>query len=309
MSPDRMGVRWGLAGGVALPSIGAAMEMARFAELAGFDSFWISQAAGIDPVVAMAVVGQAFPTIGELGTSIVPLYGRHPLALAQLALTAQSALQGRFTLGVGAASKWVAEDKLGMSWDRPFSFTTEFINGMQPLLNGAPAHVEGDQLTTRAELSIDAAPVPILLAALGPRMLKFAGARVAGTTLGQCGPRTIREYVLPNLQQGATDAGRTDRPRVMALVRVCVTDDRAGAYALAKEISAFYQSFPSYRAVLARERLNDPADLHLIGSRQQVIDGLAEYARAGATDLRVEVAAHTERATQDTRQLLVDHLT
>lgn len=308
MSPDRMGVRWGFAGGVALPSIAAAADMARFAESAGFDSFWISQAAGIDPVVAMAAIGTNFPGIGEFGTSIVPLFGRHPLALAQLALTAQSALNGRFTLGVGAASKWVAEEKLGMSWDRPFSFTREFIDGMQPLLNGAPAHTEGEQLTTRAELSIDAAPVPILLAALGPRMLRFAGARVAGTTLGQCGPRTIREYVLPHLTAGAETTNRDTPPRVMALVRICVTNDRSGAFALAREISAFYQSFPSYQAVLARERLNDPADLHLIGSRQEVTDGLAQYAEAGATDLRIEVAAHTERATDDSRQLLADLL-
>ena len=143
------------------------------------------------------------------------------------------------------------------------------------------AHVEGEQLVARWQLAIDAPPPPILLAALGPRMLRFAGGYLQGTSLGQCGPRTIRDYVLPRLHEGAASAGRGDPPRVMALVRICVTDDHAGAYALARQISAHYQGFPSYRRVLDREGLDDPARLHLIGSPQQVLDGLYASAAQG----------------------------
>ena len=123
-------------------------------------------------------------TLKEFGTSVVPLYGRHPIGLAQQAMTAQTALGGRFTLGIGAASKQQAEERMGLPWDRPFSLTRDFVNGLQPLLAGQAAHVVGDQLTTRATLDIAAPNTPILLAALGPRMLRFAGARVEGTTLG-----------------------------------------------------------------------------------------------------------------------------
>jgi F420-dependent oxidoreductase-like protein len=261
----------------------------------------------VDPIVALACVGGEAPSLKEFGTSVVPLYGRHPIGLAQLAMTAQTALGGRFTLGIGAASKQQAEDRMGIPWDRPFSFTRDFVDGLQPLLAGQAAHVIGDQLTTRAKLDINAPNTPILLAALGPRMLRFAGARVEGTTLGQCGPRTIANYVLPHLDAGAEAAGR-QRPRVMALVRICVTEDRSGAFALAKAISARYQAFPSYARVLAKEGLADPADLHLIGSWQQVLDGLAAYAEAGASDLRIEVSAHTEAAREATRMALADYL-
>ena len=307
MANDRFGIRWGLAGGTTLATVEAARDAARFAEAAGFDSVWISHGMAVDPIVALACVGADAPSLQEFGTSVVPLYGRHPIGLAQLAMTAQTALRGRFTLGIGAASKQQAEDRMGIPWDRPFSLTRDFINGLQPLLAGQAAHVVGDQLTTRATLAIAAPNTPILLAALGPRMLRFAGERVEGTTLGQCGPRTIATYVLPHLDAGAAAAGRP-RPRVMALVRICVTEDRSGAFALAKAISARYQAFPSYARVLAKEGLTDPADLHLIGSWQQVLDGMAAYAEAGVSDLRIEVSAHTEAAREATRMALAEYL-
>jgi alkanesulfonate monooxygenase SsuD/methylene tetrahydromethanopterin reductase-like flavin-dependent oxidoreductase (luciferase family) len=139
-------------------------------------------------------------------------------------------------------------------------------------------------------------------------MLRFAGARVQGTTLGQCGPKTIKSYVVPHLQEGADSTGRGPA-RIMALVRVCVTDEHASAFALAREISARYQAFPSYAAVIAKEGLADPADLHLIGSWQQIHDGLAAYAQAGVTDLRIEVAAPDETSRQRTRDALANYLT
>lgn len=308
MTNDRFGIRWGLAGGTTLASIEEARNAAQFAEKAGFDSYWISHAMGVDPIVALACLGSDFPGLEEVGTSVVPLYGRHPLGLAQLTRTAQNALGGRFTLGIGAASKGHAEGKLGLSWDKPFSYTRDFVDGLEPLLAGEPADTDGDQVSTHAELAIDAQPTPILLAALGPRMLRFTGSRLQGTTLGQCGPRTISSYILPHLQTGAESAGRTSAPRIMALVRINVTDDFAGAKALAREISAHYQAIPSYVAASKHEGLDDPSDLHLIGSWQQVLDGLAEYAKAGATDLRVQVATHDEKSREATCDALANYL-
>jgi 5,10-methylenetetrahydromethanopterin reductase len=308
MTNDRFGIRWGLAGGTTLASIDEARDAARFAEKAGFDSFWISHAMGIDPILALACIGGDFPGISEVGTSVVPLYGRHPVGLAQLARSAQNALGGRFTLGVGAASKRHAEDVLGLSWDKPFSYAREFIDALEPLLTDEAADTDGIQISAHAKLAIEARPTPILLAALGPRMLHFAGSRLGGTTLGQCGPRTILSYILPHLQAGAERANRSSAPRIMALVRICVTDDFAGAKVLAREIATQYQSNPSYANATKHEGLDDASDLHLIGSWQQILDGLAEYAEAGATDLRIQVAAHDEISRERTRDALADYL-
>ena len=308
MGGERFGVRWGLAGGVAIATMDEARAVALYAQQAGFDGLWISHAGAIHPVVALSALGEVAPDLIEFGTSVIPIFGRHPVDVAQQALSAQSILDGRFTLGIGAGSKAQAEDRLGLSWDKPFSYTREFVDVLTPLLNGQSVHFEGEHLTARTELGVEASPPPILVAALGPRMLRFAGERTAGTSLGQCGPKTIAEYVLPHLMEGAKRGGRSDKPRIMALVRVCVTDEHAPAYALAKEISAFYQSFPSYQLVLAKENLDHPADLHLIGSAQQVLDGLAAYAEAGVTDLRVEVSAPCVATTERTKEVLADHL-
>jgi 5,10-methylenetetrahydromethanopterin reductase len=282
-------------------------EVARYAVAAGFDSLWISQANAVDPIVALAAIADETAGLSEVGTSVVPLYGRHPIGLAQLARTAQSALNGRFTLGIGAASRQAVRASMGLSWDRPLAFTRDFIDGLQPLLAGEEADVAGDQVTTHGRLDITAANTPILLAALGPRMLELAGRRVQGTTVGQCGPHTIASYIAPTLR-AAADAARRPDPRIMALIRICVTDDVAGAYALARETAARYRVVPSYAAVQDKEGLADPAELHLIGTWERVIDGLSAYGDAGVTDFRLEVAAHNRAAREATRAALAQYL-
>jgi 5,10-methylenetetrahydromethanopterin reductase len=196
---------------------------------------------------------------------------------------------------------------MGLSWDRPLAFTRDFIDGLQPLLAGAQADVDGSEVTTHGELNVSAADTPILLAALGPKMLELAGRRVQGTTVGQCGPRTIATYIAPTLRAAADRAGRPE-PRIMALIRICVTDDHAGAYALARETAIRYRAVPSYAAVQDREGLDDPAQLHLIGTWERILDGLNEYAEAGVTDFRLEVAAHNSAARDATRAALAQHL-
>jgi alkanesulfonate monooxygenase SsuD/methylene tetrahydromethanopterin reductase-like flavin-dependent oxidoreductase (luciferase family) len=196
---------------------------------------------------------------------------------------------------------------MGLSWERPLAFTRDFIDGLQPLLAGKQADVEGNEVTTHAELNIVAADTPILLAALGPKMLELAGRRVQGTTVGQCGPRTIASYIAPTLRAAADAAGRPE-PRIMALIRICVTDDPAGAYALARETATRYRTVPSYAAVQDREGLDDPAELHLIGTWERILDGLNAYAAAGVTDFRLEVAAHNSAARDATRAALARHL-
>ncbi len=281
--------------------------MTRYAVEAGFDSLWISHANAVDPIVALAATADVNAGLVEVGTSVVPLYGRHPIGLAQLARTAQSALGGRFTLGIGAASKGAVGTSMGLPWDRPLRYTREFIDGLQPLLAGQVADVDGEQVTTHSELNIAAPDTPILLAALGPKMLELAGRRVQGTSVGQCGPRTIATHIAPRIRAAADEAGRP-APRIMALIRLCVTDDVAAAYALAKETAIRYRAVPSYERVQDIEGLDDPAQLHLIGSWEQVLDGLGEYAIAGVTDYRLEIAAPDDRSREMTREAFAQHL-
>ena len=138
---ERLGVRWGLAGGTKLASIEEVREVTRYAVTAGFDALWISQGNAVDPIVALAVTADESAGLAEVGTSVVPLYGRHPIGVAQLARTAQSALGGRFTLGIGAASRAAVATSMGLPWERPLAYTREFLTGLLPLLGGRPAAV------------------------------------------------------------------------------------------------------------------------------------------------------------------------
>lgn len=302
-----LGVGLGYGAGTGLSSVADVRDEAVWATSAGFDSFWVSQVFGVDPIVALAAIGAAVPGLAELGTSVVPLTGRHPLALAAAARTAQSALDGRFTLGVGTSHRMVAEGFFGEPFERPYTRSVQFLDALLPLLRGESADVAGDQVFAKGWLAIDAGSTPVLLAALGPRMLTLAGRVASGTSVGSCGPRTIADHIAPRINAAADMAGRPE-PRIVALVGVCVTDDPEAVRSRSREHSQMYDSFPSYRAMLDREGVASGADLLLAGSFDRVAEGLAAYAAAGATDLRIMVHAGNDDERQATREALASAL-
>ena len=302
-----LGVRLGYGAGTGLTRVQQVRDEAAWANAVGFESFWVSQVFGVDPIVALAAVGDAAPDLKELGTSVVPITGRHPLALAAQARTAQSALDGRFTLGVGTSHQMVVEGFFGASYERPFTRASEFLGALIPLLEGRPTDVAGEQVFAKGWLTIEADPCPVLLAALGPRMLELAGRATAGTSLGSCGPRTIANHIAPIITAAADRAGRPP-PRIVALVSVCVTDDPAGLREHGRQQSEMYDSFPSYRKVLDREGVESGADLTLAGSIDQIAEGLATYAEAGATDLRISIGGRNDDERTATRSTLAHAL-
>lgn len=275
---------------------------ARRAVADGFASFWLSQITGPDALTALAAVAADAPGI-ELGTSIVPIYGRHPIVLAQQALTAQAATGGRLVLGIGPSHQLMVEGMLGERYDRPFTRTAEMLRALRGLLAGEAIAIEGEELVARGQLAIDAAPCPILIAALGPRMLDLAGREADGTTLWMVGARTLTEHIAPRIREAADAAGRPS-PRILAGIPVCVTDapDRARAFA-AKQLS-MYGRLPAYRAMLEREGVDGPEHLLATGSEDAVREQLAAFAKAGATDLRVSALCPALAETERTREML-----
>lgn len=304
-----LGVPIGWAGGTGLNSIEEVRREAEYAVSSGFDSYWVSQIFGVDPIVALAAIADTVEPLAEVGTSVVPLYGRHPIALAAQARTAQAALGGRFTLGIGPSHAMVVEGFFGESYARPYTRTKEFIEAIDPLLRGESTDLEGEELTAHGWLTIVAEPVPILLAAMGPRMLRLAGASTAGTSLGGAvGPKTIRSHIAPTINRAAADAGRPP-PRIKALITVCVTDDPAAAIEHSRGTSALYAELPAYRAMLDREGLASPADLLVAGSMDQVVAGLQTYIDAGATEIRLGTAAPNDEVMARTREEISRFLT
>jgi 5,10-methylenetetrahydromethanopterin reductase len=265
----------------------------------GFASFWMSNIFGLDALTALAVAGARVPGI-ELGTAVVPTYPRHPAVLAQQALTTALAVgPGRLTLGIGLSHKIVIEDMYGYSFERPARHMREYLSVLRPLLDGTPASVDGSTLSAHLGLTTPrVGPVPVMLAAMAPRMLSLAGEQTDGTVLWMTGPATVRDYVVPAI--GA--AGRPS-PRIVCSLPVAVTDDPAAARASASKDLAIYGQLPSYRAMLDREGAAEPGDVAIVGNEDTVAAQILALADAGVTDfVAVEVARGRDR--ERTRGLL-----
>ncbi|HEX2577196.1 MAG TPA: TIGR03564 family F420-dependent LLM class oxidoreductase [Aquihabitans sp.] len=279
------------------------LALARTVESEGFDSLWLPQIFGVDALCAHTLIGHSVPRI-ELGTAVVPTYPRHPAALAGQALTASAASGGRLTLGIGLSHQLVIEGMFGYSFDKPVRHMREYLSALVPLLSGEAADFEGETLTAKVGLSVPgASTVPVLVAALGPKMLQLAAERTAGTVTWMTGPRTLAEHTVPTITAAAEAAGTGDM-RVVGALPVAVTDDADAVKAKAAKVFQVYGILPSYRAMLDREGAAGPEDVALIGTASQVRAGIGRMRDAGVTDfVAVEFNADEPVATA-TRDLL-----
>ncbi len=250
----------------------------------GFGSFWTAQIFEVDALTALALAGRQVPGI-QLGTAVVPTYPRHPMMLAQQALTVSLALGGRLRLGIGLSHQPVVEGMWGISFDRPVRHMSEYLDALVPLIEQRKVSASGQMITARGEIAVGDAPaVPVLVAALGEQMLKVAGKKASGTITWMVGPRTLAEHIVPTITGAAADAGRP-APQVVAGFPICVTDDVDAARRRAAKLFEIYGQLPSYRAMLDREGLSGPEDVALIGDEATVGAALDDIAATGATEL------------------------
>jgi len=257
---------------------------ARDAVAAGYASFWLPQTMGMDATVALAVVGREVGGL-DLGIAVAPTYPRHPIVMAQQALTAQAITGGRLTLGIGLSHRPIIEQSFGYSFERPVRHMREYLEALLPLVRDGSVAYTGETVTARIGLDIrGSSPVRVVLAALGPRMLELAGGLADGTVTWMTGPATLRDHVVPTITAAAGAAGRP-APMVAAGFPVCVTDDVEGARASAGQIFAVYGTLPSYRAMLDREGADGPADVAIVGDEAAVRDQIRALGEIGVTDL------------------------
>ena len=261
----------------------------------GLRSAWASQIFGYDALTLFAALAEGLPDL-EVGTGVVPVYGRHPQVMAQQALTVQAATGGRLVLGIGLSHQMLVEGLWGLSYDRPARYLGEYLDALGPLLEGQAASARGEVLTavTPGPLEIpEAAPPPVVVAALGPVMLRLAGRRTDGTVTWMTGIETVGSHIAPTITSAAREAGRP-APRVVVSLPVVVTNEAERARQRVDEVFALYPSLPSYRAMMDREGAERPSDVGLIGSEDEVTAQLERLQQAGATDLVAAVVASGE---------------
>ena len=267
----------------------------------GYSTFWSPQIFNLDALTALAVVAESVEGI-RLGTSVIPTYPRHPMMLAQQALTVNQVSNGRLDLGIGLSHKPVVEGMWGISFDAPVGHMSDYLQILMALLHDGTISYGGKHLTSRGGIDVPADAPPVLVAALGPQMLKLVGRVADGTVTWMTGPETIRNHISPIINAAAEEAGRPV-PQVIAAVPVCITSDLDIAEEYAKRDFGFYGDLPSYRAMLEREGLANSWDIALSGSFEEVAEGLQKYSDSGGTQVVAAVYGPDEAREQTVSEL------
>lgn len=227
----------------------AVVELIAAAEVAGVEQVWMTQgAAAPDTLTIFAAAAGRTTTIG-LGTAIVPTYPRHPLALAQQALTLNDLAPGRLRLGVGPSHKPIIEGVYGLSLDAPMAHLREYVAILRALLRDGRVDHDGESYRVHATLPRPA-ETPILLSALRAGAFRLAGAISDGALSWLCPPAYLLGTALPALRAGAAEAGRA-APPLVAHVPVALSTDRAATVAAARKLLGGYARLPFYARMFA----------------------------------------------------------
>ncbi|MDC3728535.1 MULTISPECIES: LLM class F420-dependent oxidoreductase [unclassified Rhodococcus (in: high G+C Gram-positive bacteria)] len=288
----RIGVMVGPEQGDTNRKVDRMLKDVEWAESADLDTVWVPQIpTDFDALTAVALMGTRTSRI-EIGTAVVPLQAQHPVHLVRQSLSTHAALGGRLALGVGPSHHWIVQDMLGLPYDKPVKYTRDYLEvlGAARDLPGS-IDVENDTFKVHNPLDIaPVAPMPVLVAALGPVMLKIAGELADGTVLWMADERAIAEHIAPRITKAAEEAGKP-KPRIVAGVPVClcapsevdVARERANRILAEAEIS------PNYQRLLEHGQAKDIGDMAIVGDEDAILAGFRRYEEAGVTDLSMRL--------------------
>lgn len=285
-------------------SLDDVINMAKAAEDAGLDSVWMANIFSYDAISTLALIGRETSRL-QLGTAVTPTFPRHPTAIAQQAMTTSAASNGRFTLGIGLSHQVVIENMLGMSYDKPARHMREYLEVLMPLVRGETVAFNGDQYRVNG-VTLDipgGSPMPVVVAALGPVMLKLAGELADGTNTWMVGPNTMESHIVARLHKAAADAGRPT-PRVVGGFPMALTTNVEAAKEKINEQLVIYGQLPSYRAMLDKEGAAGPADIALVGDENALRGEIARLESIGVTDFNAAVVDVEAGARQRTLEFL-----
>jgi F420-dependent oxidoreductase-like protein len=275
-------------------SVARLVDLARGAESRGFDTLFAGSAFGFDPLMALMACSAATTTL-QLGTAVVPTWPRHPLVMAQQALTAQSMSGGRFRLGGGVSHAPVMK-MYGIDFDRPLVHAREYLTVLRALMHEGNVKFRGERYSVAAAVVLDdaQAPPPILLAALRSGMARLAGEVSDGAIPWLVSSAYLRDVIVPAVHEGAARAARAVPP-VIASVPVVWSGSAEAALARVQHDLAIYPHMPFYRASFAAAGVEVPDDARwtpamldaavVWGDGAQITQRLEAYFRAGASEV------------------------
>jgi F420-dependent oxidoreductase-like protein len=259
-------------------------EQAVQVESMGFDTVWLPQIFGVDALAIFAYLATRAERV-RLGTAVIPIQPRHPVVMAQQALTVQAISSGRLRLGIGLSHKPVIETMMGISFEKPYKQMSEYLSVLVSLVEKGNCSFRGEFYSVNASVAVPGAgPFPILVAALGKKMLQLAGRMAAGTITWMTGRKAIETHVSPTIRSAAAEAGRKE-PEIVVGLPVALTEDIDEAKQRAARVLAVYPTLPSYKAMLEIEGASSAADILVCGDEKAIESTLRSYFEAGATEI------------------------
>jgi F420-dependent oxidoreductase-like protein len=268
----------------AVRTLDESVRRARIVEEHGYESLWTTQLpTARDASLVLAAYAAATRKI-KLGTGVLPIYTRHPTAMAQMAATVDELSGGRFILGIGVSHKVTVESMWGLQLQSPVDAMREYLTIVRESMRTGASSFDGKYFTAHWSYSGPRRDdLPIMISALNPKMLELAGELADGVVLYMCPPRYIADEVIPRVKAGRERAGKPmDGFEIVAAIDVCATDDRDTALTTYKTTLDRYASLPFYRKAMEAGEF-DPDVLAAIGTAQRIRDAIARYRDAGVT--------------------------
>ncbi len=280
-------------------TLAPAIDLVKLSETLGYESVWVTHGAGRDSFVVLAAYGAATTRIG-LGNGVVPIYPRHPVAMAQAALSLSEMTGGRFRLGIGVSHRPMMETMLGLTLADPLGAMREYVAVLRGGF-GDGARFSGKHYRVDWSMALpERLPAPpIYLATLSSRMLELAGEIADGAILWLCSPDYTRRVAVPAIERGRRRAGKPlDGFEIVAAVPLAVTDDPPSAWAAFRSELTRYLRLPFYRKMMEASGLADSIrefdrsgetpdtiarTLGAVGDTAAALAYVAEYRKAGVT--------------------------
>lgn len=234
-------------------SLETAIQRVQRAEQLGYDSVYVTHIAARDSLAVLVAYASRTERI-KLGTGVLPIYSRTPVATAQTAATIDEFSGGRMILGLGVSHRVTVENWYGQEIVRPVREMREYVAVVRAMFRGEEPP-DSERFPTKFRfIGYEPRPdLPIYVAALSPAMLRLAGEVADGVILWLCNSEYVREVVVPEVTSGTERAGRSlEGFDIVAAVPSAVTDDLDGARSILRGDLIPYFSLPFYRTMIER---------------------------------------------------------
>lgn len=259
------------------------LDTIRYAEAAGVTQIWMTQGpTSLDALTVYAAALTQTQSI-RLGTSIVPTYPRHPLALMQHAYTVDALSPGRLRLGVGSSHRPIIERTYGDAMPHPLSHLKSYVSVLHQASHQGSVDWHDEWFTARATWP-QAPHIPILVATLGEAAYHQAGMISDGAISWNTPLSFLQHTALPALTAGA-DAAKRPRPPLVAHAWVSLHPDSDAVIAATMQTVSGYARLPFYANMFR-------------AAGYAVRDGAVDLALAQDLVIHGDAAAIHERLTQ-----------